>query len=421
MRTEAVARVNSSSDEELGYHMRKHFPYFSRKEERGSAYLDSAASALKLDVCVERMSSYLAYEHANVHRGAYELSMAASENYALGREAVRSFCRVPASHEVIFTSGATESLNVVARGFEESFRKNQKPILTTTLEHHSNFIPWQQLARKTGSPFLVVGINSEAEVQLSDFYAHLKHDRPRIAAFTAMSNAFGTITPVKELVEACREVGCISVVDATQSVVHGKLSVEELGADFIVFSAHKLYGPTGLGVLIGRKNLLEELKPSTFGGGMIGEVTVEHTTWADIPARFEAGTPAIAEVISFTDTLEKLARLHDEHDVAEAERALFEFAVEKLARCNGVTLVGPLERDQESIISFLVDGVHPHDMATIADSHGVQVRAGHHCVMPAMRALQLPATTRLSFGLYSVKSDIDRLVEAIGQAKSLFG
>ena len=421
MRTESVARPNFSSSEELGYHMRKHFPYFSMKERQGSAYLDSAASALKLDVCVERMSKYLAHEHANVHRGAYELSMAASENYALGREAVRSFCKVPSSHEVIFTSGATESLNVVARGLEESFRKSRKPILTTLLEHHSNFIPWQQLAQKTGAPFLVAGINSEAEIHLSHFYAHLKQDRPRIAAFTAMSNAFGTITPVKELVEACREVGCISVVDATQSVVHGKLSVEELGADFIVFSAHKLYGPTGLGVLIGRKNLLDELEPSTFGGGMIGEVTVERTTWADIPARFEAGTPPIAEVISFTDTLEKLANLHADNDVAEAERTLYEYAVEKLSRCAGVKLVGPVERDQESIISFLVNGVHPHDMATIADSHGVQVRAGHHCVMPAMRALELPATTRLSFGLYSVQSDIDRLVEAIGQAKSLFG
>ena len=420
MRNKSSALAQHSTGEELGYLMREHFPFFSSARGVDSAYLDSAASALKLDACIERLTSYLSYEHSNVHRGAYGLSVTASENYSLGRDVIRSFCNVPSSYEVIFTSGATESANVVARGLEESLVDENNTILTTCLEHHSNFVPWQQLARKTKSRFSVVGINANAEIDISDFANRLNNERPRIAAFTAMSNAFGTITPVNELVAECKKVGCISVVDVTQSVVHGGIDVGAMDADFVFFSAHKLYGPTGLGVLIGRGELLEELSPSTFGGGMIGEVTSEFTTWADIPARFEAGTPPIAEVISFIATLEKLTELNSKHAVVEAEQALYEYAVERMRQCDGVRLVGPLERDQGAIISFLVDEVHPHDMATIADSHGVQVRAGHHCVMPAMKSLGLPATTRLSFGLYSVRADVDRLLEAIERARSMF-
>lgn len=416
-----VRMANTALDrqESLGMSLRGYFPYFGSVPRSRSCYLDSAASALKIESCIERLTSYLTNEHANIHRGAYELSSRATESYEEARQAVRDFCNVPESHEVIFTSGATDSLNMVATGLEGGLVRRGDAVMSTLLEHHSNFVPWQQLALRVEGKFCVVGITEQAEIDVLEFLSILTECSPKVVAFTAHSNAFGTLPPVLQFIHSCKQQKAISVVDATQSIVHGGLDVAALDGDFFAFSAHKLYGPTGLGVLIGRKELLEQLRPARFGGGMIREVGEQFSSWADIPGRFEAGTPPIAEAIAFGATLRQLSEIRKTYPLGLVEEELFRYAVERLSSLPSVKLIGPLRRDQRSILSFEVAGVHPHDVASIADSHGVQVRAGHHCVMPAMRSLQLSATTRLSLGMYSVREDVDTLVESIQHAQKI--
>ncbi len=401
--------------------IRSRFPYFSKQSPTG-AYLDTAASALKLDVAISRLTEYLSYEHANIHRGAYQLSARATELYEAARSEVREYFNLPSGYQVVFTAGATDGINLVAGGAEGTIVTGGDSVVSTLLEHHSNFVPWQELCKRVGATFDLAEITQAAEIDISSLLSLIREKRPKIVACTAQSNAFGTVPKLDEVFVEAKKVGAKVLIDATQIVVHDTFNFKACPADFLVLSAHKLYGPTGLGILIGKEEALEELRPVRTGGGMIQRVTQEETTFATLPARLEAGTPPIGEGIAFGATLTALSKLQEQFEFSSMENELFSYALEKLREEKGVRVIGPDEPGAHfrSIISFQVEGVHPHDFATVADSFGVQVRAGHHCVMPAMTALGIPSTIRMSLGLYSRINDVNQLLEAVRHSQKVF-
>jgi len=402
----------------LGDSIRPEFPVFGTRSPR-LAYLDSAASTFKPRAVVERLSHYLLLEHANIHRGAYALSARATELYDEARESVACFIGAKRPEEVIFTRGTTESINLVAHAIEKSLQKDDV-ILLTLLEHHSNIVPWQLLAERRGARVVFVPIANDATVDVATFESLVERARPRVVAFTAHSNAFGTKLPVSAMVAAARKVGAFVLVDAAQAISHGSVSVTNWGADFIAFSGHKMYGPTGIGVLYASENLWDVMQPFQGGGDMIETVTVTGSTWAEPPRRFEAGTPAIAEAVALGVAIDFIDTIGRERIQAH-EGKIFSEMYSAMKREPGVTLYGPGPESgkQAVILPFSVEGVHPHDFATIADEVGVQVRAGHHCAQPALRHLSLHATTRASVGVYSDAGDVLALIEAVRRARRL--
>ena len=380
-------------------------------------FLDSAASAQRPQAVIDAVMNYETQHHANVHRGVHQLSQEATALFEQARERVRGFVNAASTREVIFTRGTTESINLVAQSYGRPRLHRGDEILLTALEHHANIVPWQLLAQQTGAVIKAVPMDRRGVVDLDNFAAHM-NERTRIVACAHVSNALGTVLPVREITRLGHARGAVVLIDGAQAVPHQRVDLKSLDCDFYAFSAHKMYGPTGIGALIGRESLLEAMPPWQGGGDMILTVSFEKTTFNSLPFKFEAGTPNISGAVGMGAAIEYLDSLGIDNIHAHEQR-LLKIATEKLARVPGLTIIGTAP-DKAAVISFTVDGIHPHDLGTILDAEGVAVRTGHHCAMPVMEFFGLPATARASFGCYSRESDIDALVTALASAREVF-
>ena len=404
-----------------GAAVRADFPVFDRPHRSGRplSFLDSAASSQKPRVVIDAVADAYGHHYANVHRGIYQLSEDATARYEDARRALAAFIGAPSAREVVFVRNATEALNLVAYSWARTNLGPGDLFLSTEMEHHANLVPWQQVAEATGATLEYARITDDGRIDLDDLRARLDRG-PKLVAISHVSNALGTINPVAEISRMAHDAGALVVLDAAQSVPHMPVDVSELGIDFLALSGHKMLGPSGVGALWGRRELLEAMPPFLTGGSMISKVTLSGTTWAEVPLKFEAGTPAIAEAAGLHAAIDYLTAIGME-SVRAHERFLFERARAALDGIEGVDMLGPADPDEHAgVISFVIDGVHPHDAATILDEHGVAVRAGHHCAQPAMARYDLPATTRASFYVYNDLDDVDRLVEGIEATQALF-
>jgi cysteine desulfurase/selenocysteine lyase len=399
--------------------VRADFPILSRTVYgKPLVYLDNAASAQKPRVVIDAESHVYEQEYANVHRGLHYLSGAATDAFEATREAVKRFINAASIKEIIYTRGTTEAINLVAQSYGRAFLKEGDEIIVSVLEHHSNIVPWQLLAQEKGLVLKVAPIDDDGNFLLDEF-EKLLSPRTKLVSITYMSNALGTIVPVKAVIDRAHAVGAKVLLDAAQAITHMPVDVQALGCDFLAFSGHKLYGPTGIGILYGREELLEAMPPWQGGGEMIRTVSFSGTTFAELPAKFEAGTPAIAQTIALKAAIDYVTALGLD-TIAAHERDLLDYGVDRLSHVPGLTIVGRA-RERASIISFAMDCAHPHDIGTVIDQAGVAVRAGHHCAQPLMERLQLPATARASFALYNTKAEIDVMAEALDKVVKLFG
>ncbi|HEX5138947.1 MAG TPA: cysteine desulfurase [Planctomycetota bacterium] len=378
-------------------------------------YLDNAATSQKPRAVLEALDRYYKEHNSNVHRGVHWLSAAATKDYEGARDKVRDWIRAAAREEIVFTRGTTESINLVARSFARPRLKPGDEILVTEMEHHSNIVPWQLVCEEAGAKLRVVPINDRGELRFDE---KLLTPRTRLFAFVHVSNALGTVNPVRELVRAARARGIPTLVDGAQAMPHGRVDVQDLGCDFYVFSGHKVFGPTGIGVLYGRRELLDAMPPYQGGGEMIKRVTFEKTTWNDLPYKFEAGTPDIAGAVGLGAALDYLATL-DGEAVRAHEESLLARATAALSAIHGLRIIGEA-RHKASLVTFAMEGVHPHDVGQILDQEGVAVRTGHHCAQPVMDRFGVPATTRASFAFYNTLADVDALVAALAKVRELF-
>jgi cysteine desulfurase/selenocysteine lyase len=397
---------------------RPDFPILARRlNGRTLAYLDSAASSQKPRQVIEAMTKYYEWSHANVHRSIHTLGEEATELYEAARDRVRAFIGAAAREEVVFTRGTTDGINLIAEAIGPTLAPGDE-ILVTEMEHHSNLIPWQIAARARGAVVRAIPVAGEGFLDMRAF-AGLLGRRTRVVAVAHVSNVLGTINPVGQIVEAARSEGALSVIDGAQAAPHLRLDLAGLGCDFYVFSPHKMLGPTGIGVLYGRREVLDRLEPARGGGEMIKEVWIDRATWNDLPWRFEPGTPPIAEAAGLTAAIGYLDQLGMDR-VAEHERALTAQALDALARTPDVTIYGPRNPEiKGAVVSFNVAGIHPHDGAAALDGEGIAVRAGHHCAQPLMRRHGITGTLRASFSVYTSPDDIDRLGRAIGRLGTL--
>jgi len=400
--------------------VRAEFPILSREVHgKPLAFLDSAASSQKPVSVIEAMNAYYRTTHANVHRGVYTLSEDATELYEGARKKVAKFIGAKSSREIVFTRNTTESINLVAQAWGRATLKPGDEMLLTELEHHSNLVPWQLIAKETGAKIRYIPVDGQGILQL-DALDGLLTERTKLVAYTQMSNMLGTITPAAEIARRAKAVGAVSLVDGAQGVPHLPVNVQELGCDFLAFSGHKMCGPTGIGVLYGRRELLEAMPPFMGGGDMIRRVTYEDAEWNDLPWKFEAGTPAIAEGIGLGAAVDFLSGLGMEA-VRAHEREITAYALERLAEVPTVAIYGPTDPDiRGGVATFNLGSVHPHDVAAGLDAEGIAIRAGHHCAMPLHQKMGLTATSRASFYVYTLPEEIDRLVEALYRVKSIY-
>jgi cysteine desulfurase/selenocysteine lyase len=400
--------------------LRADFPIFEQEiHGKPLAYLDSAASSQKPRFVLEAMTRFYETSYANIHRGVYDLGERATEAYEGAREKARAFINADSTREVIFTRNVTAALNLVAYAWGLDNLGPGDVVLVTEMEHHSNFVPWQYIAGRTGAEFAAIPVDGQGELQLDELDSFAARGRLKMVACTYVSNSLGTVNPVEKLTAWAHEQGAIMVVDAAQAAPHRSVDVQALGCDFLGFTGHKMCGPTGIGVLWGRRELLEQMAPFELGGHMIRKVTLEHTTWNELPAKFEAGTAPIAEAVGLGAAIDYVGEVG--LDALERyERELLDYALPRLGEVPGLKLFGGLAERRAGIVSFEVEGVHPHDVAQILDWEGVAVRAGHHCNQPLMAKLGVPATTRASFYLYTLPEEIDRLVEGLHKVRSTF-
>ena len=394
--------------------VRRDFPIF----DTGLAYLDSANTSQRPRQVTGAMLEYFEKFNSNIHRAAYHIAEEATERYEGTREKLRAFINAASTKEIIYTRGTTEAINLVAYSWGRANIRAGDLIVLTIFDHHSNIVPWQILAEANGAKIEYVDIDERGELRLDQFRELLDRG-PKLVAFSQVSNALGTINPVEEMVAAAKNAGATVLVDGAQGAPHQGVDVRALGCDFYAFSGHKMLGPTGAGVLYGRRELLEAMQPFMAGGDMIKTVGVEGTTYHDLPWKFEAGTQAIAEVIGLGAAVDYLGGIGME-DVRAHEREITEYAYEALSEIEGLTMYGPPPSRRAGVISFSLDGIHPHDLATIADRDQVCLRAGHHCAMPLMTRLGVPATARASFYIYTRKDEVDRLVGSIKEAQRIF-
>ncbi len=404
-----------------GAALRADFPVFDQKTREGRrlVYLDAAASAPKPRAVIETLADTYGHHYANVHRGIYELSEDATERFEGARRTLATFIGAPSHREVVFVRNATEAINLVAYSWGRTNVGKGDRVVTTQLEHHANIVPWQQLTKEVGATLDYVAITDDGRLDMDDLRAKLAAG-PKLLAVAQVSNALGTINPVAEIVELAHEAGALVLVDAAQSAPHMPIDVAALGCDFLALSGHKMLGPSGIGALWGRRELLDAMPPFMTGGSMIIRVTLEGAEWNEVPAKFEAGTPAIAEAIGLAAAIDYLNAL-GMPAVREHERYLFQAAWAALCEIPGVRLLGPSDPDLHAgVISFLIEGVHPHDVATVFDHQGVAVRAGHHCAQPVMLRYDVPATTRASFYVYNDTDDVDALTAAVRATQQLF-
>jgi cysteine desulfurase/selenocysteine lyase len=380
-------------------------------------YFDNGASAQRPLAVIEAVDDYERHHHANIHRGVHTLSQEATALYEQARDRLMTFINARSRHEIVFVRGTTEAINLVAQSYGRPTLKAGDEVLITYLEHHANIVPWQLLCEQTGAKLVVAPIDARGEVHAEAVEA-LMTERTRILAFAHVSNALGTILPVRRLIAAAKARGIVTLIDGAQAVPHFAVDVQALGCDFYAFSGHKLFGPTGIGVLYGREALLERMPPWQGGGDMILSVSFGKTTYNALPYKFEAGTPNISGAIGLGAAVDFLQSL-DSDAVHAHERALLDYATSKLEQVDGLTIIGTAA-EKASLISFIVAGVHPHDLGTILDEDGIAVRTGHHCAMPVMEFFQVPATARASFALYNTFEEIDRLAAALPRARAMF-
>lgn len=401
-------------------HVRSDFPILDRSVNgHPLVYLDSAATTQKPVQVIDAVDEYYRRHNANVHRGAYTLAAEATAMYEGARERVASFINAGSPREVVFTRGTTTSLNHVAYGWGLNHLQAGDRVLLTMMEHHSNIVPWQLISRHTGIELVYLPLSDDYLVDLSRL-EDLLDERVKVISFSGMSNVTGAVGPT-ELVAVARRVGALSIIDGAQLVPHMPTDVQALGADFLAFSSHKMLGPTGIGVLWGRPERLEEMEPTEGGGEMIRDVQLHESRWAPVPHRFEAGTPPIAQAVGFGAAVDYLSKLGMD-EVRAHDRAITGYALERMATIPDLTVYGPEDLDQRGgAVSFQLADVHAHDIATILDQYGIAVRAGHHCAKPLMRSLDLAATARASFYVYTSRSDVDRLVDGLFEARTVFG
>src|SRR5215211_2383098 len=400
--------------------LRADFPIFEQ-EVRGKplAYLDSAVSAHKPRQVLDKLRDFYETSYANVHRGVYTLSEVATAEYEGAREKVARFINAPAAREVIFTRGATESINLVAYAWGLDNLGPGDVVVVTELEHHSNFVPWQYIAKRTGAEFRLIPLDDDGQLELDALDGVVGDGRLRVVAAGVVSNSLGTVHQVERLAAWAHEQGAIVVADAAQAAPHRELDVQALGADFVAISGHKMCGPSGVGALWGRAELLERMEPFLVGGHMIRSVRRETTTWGELPHKFEAGTAPIAEAVGFGAAIDYLTEVGFDA-IERHEHELVAYALGRLGELAGVRLYGPPADQRAGIVSFNVEGVHPHDVAQVLDLEGVAIRAGHHCCQPLMARLGVAATNRASFYLYTVPDEIDRLVSGLERVRKVF-
>jgi cysteine desulfurase/selenocysteine lyase len=400
------------------YRLREDFPVLAR-QVRGKplAYMDNAATTQKPQVVIDALARYYREYNSNVHRGVHLLSEEATQAFETARETVRRFLNARHAHEIVFTRNATESINLVAYAFGRAQVQAGDAVLITGMEHHSNIVPWQILCEERGARLDVVPITDEGELRL-DEYARLLGPRTKLAAITHMSNALGTVNPVKAMVATAHAHGVPVLVDGTQAAYHMRVDVQDLGCEFYAVTGHKLYGPTGIGVLYGQEAVLERMPPFLGGGDMIAEVTFEKTTYNELPHKFEAGTPHIAGAVGLGVALDYLTAVGLDN-VADHEQGLLAYGTAALQQVPGLRIIGTA-REKASILSFVMDGAHPHDIGTIVDREGVAIRTGHHCAQPVMRRYGIPATARASLGMYNTREEIDQLVYALDKVREVF-
>ncbi|WP_138418519.1 cysteine desulfurase [Aquibacillus sediminis] len=380
-------------------------------------YLDSAATSQKPLTVIQALEDYYKFDNSNVHRGVHTLGTRATDKYEGAREKVKHFINAESTSQVIFTRGTTTAINTVAYSYGRSNLTEGDEIVITHMEHHSNIIPWQQAAKATGATLKYIPLQSDGTISLDDVRATIT-DRTKIVAMMHVSNVLGTINPIKEVAAIAHQHGAVMLVDGAQGIPHLRVDVKDLDCDFYAFSGHKMCGPTGIGVLYGKKHLLEEMEPVEFGGEMIDFVHLYDSTWKELPWKFEGGTPIIAGAVGLGAAIDFLNEVGLENIEAHEER-LAAYAMEKLHTMDGITIFGPEER--AGLVTFNLDDVHPHDTATVLDADGIAVRAGHHCAQPLMRWLDVTATARASFYLYNTEEDIDRLVDGLNKTKEYFG
>ena len=400
-------------------HIRNDFPILAREVNgKPLAFLDSAASAQKPQVVLDRIQQVYSSEYANVHRGTYYLSQLATEEYEGARKKVAAFLNACSADEIVFTRNVTEAINLVASSYGQAFLTEGDEVVISHMEHHANIVPWQLLRDQIGIAIKVAPIDDYGNFLIDEF-EKLVGPRTKLVAITHVSNVLGTIVPLKEVVRIAHEQGAAVLVDGAQGVVHSNVDVQDLDVEFYAFTGHKFYGPTGIGVLYGKKDLLNAMPPYQGGGDMINTVTFEKTTYREAPARFEAGTPPIAEAIGLGAAVDYIESIGlDAIELHEA--ALLKYATEQIQAVSGITIIGQADK-KAGIVSFVMDSAHPHDIGTIIDAEGVAVRAGHHCAQPLMERFDLTATARASLGVYSNQQDIDALIKALEQVKEIFG
>ncbi|MDT2864336.1 cysteine desulfurase [Vagococcus carniphilus] len=400
--------------------IKQDFPIlFQEVNDEPLVYLDSAATSQKPKQVIDSLVHYYEHDNANVHRGVHTLADRATTKYEASREKVRAFIGAKSTKEVLFTRGTTTGLNWLSRSFGDSVVNSGDEILISHMEHHSNVVTWQELAKRQDAKLVYVDLTSEGEIDMDDFKRKI-NERTKIVSIAHASNVLGVTNPIKEMATLAHNVGAYLIVDGAQSVPHMPVDVVDLDADFYVFSGHKMCGPTGIGVLYGKQALLEEMEPVEYGGEMIDFVYHDHSTWTELPWKFEAGTPNIAGAIALGSAIDYLTEI-GMANIHQHEQELVDYVLPELEAIEGLTIYGPKDPKKHSgVIAFNLDGIHPHDTATALDMEGIAVRAGHHCAQPLLSYLNLHATARASFYLYNTKEDADRLVEAIIATKEFF-
>ena len=396
--------------------IRNDFPAF-RSKEKNFIYLDSASTSQKPQSVIDSVSSYYSSYAANIHRALYEIGEKATDKYENVRDKVKQFMNVPDSHSVIFSRSTTESINLIAYAWGTKNLSQDDHILITEMEHHSNIVPWQLLASRSNAALDYISLKNDGMLELESFKKKIS-SKTKILSISHQSNVFGTVNPINEIIDEAKKVDAITVIDGAQAVPHMKVNIEDLGCDFYAFSGHKMLGPTGVGVLIGRKNILEEMDPFMGGGEMINTVNMDKSTWNDVPWKFEAGTPNIAQVIGLGAAIDYIEKIGIEN-IHQYEQELLKYGLDILSQDENIILYGnPTMRG--AVIPFNVKNIHPHDLAKFLDTDGICIRAGHHCAQPIMNKLKITATARASFYIYNTRNDIEKLVEGIKKTADIF-
>jgi len=381
-------------------------------------YFDNAATTLKPKAVIERLAQYYSFENANIHRGVHFLSEQGTQNFETTRDLCQELINAKSRHEIIFTKGTTEAINLIAHSLGRYLLKKDDVILISTLEHHSNIVPWQLISEILGAKIVEIPITDEAEINL-EIFAKLLSDHPvKIVSTNHISNAVGTINPIKKMIKMAHDKGAIFVVDGAQSVPHMKVDVQDLDCDFLAFSAHKMFGPTGVGVLYGKEKLLEAMPPYQGGGDMIDRVTIAKTTYNVLPHKFEAGTPIIAGVIAFAEAIKFINQIGFDK-ISSIENSLLKLADTELRKIPNLKILGPEVARRSGVASFVIKDIHPHDLGTLLDQQGIAIRTGHHCTQPLMSRMQVTATARASFALYNTESEIHFFIQALKKSLEL--